>query len=39
MGLRIRKRTIGMDSGCVWGGMLSAYRLEDDTLFQEPGRN
>lgn len=38
MGLRIRQRTIGMDSGCVWGGELSAYRLEDGALFQEPGR-
>lgn len=38
MGLRIRKRTIGMDSGCVWGGQLSAYRLEDEQLFQVEGR-
>ncbi len=37
LGLRIRKRTIGMDSGCVWGGELSALRLEDEALFQEPG--
>lgn len=37
LGLRIRKRYIAMDSGCVWGGELSAYRLEDKALFQEPG--
>lgn len=38
MGLRIRKRTIGMDSGCVWGGTLSAYRMEDGAVIQEPSR-
>lgn len=37
LGLRIRKRYIAMDSGCVWGGELSAYRLEDEQLFQVPG--
>lgn len=37
LGLRIRKRTLALDSGCVWGGRLSAYRLEDDELFQVPG--
>lgn len=37
LGLRIRKRYIAMDSGCVWGGSLSAYRLEDSQLFQVPG--
>ena len=26
-----------MDSGCVWGGRLSAFRLEDERLFQVPG--
>jgi len=34
MGLRIKKRFIALDSGCVWGGKLSAYRLEDKQLFQ-----
>ena len=38
LGLRIRKRVICMDSGCVWGGRLSALRLEDRQLFQVPGR-
>lgn len=34
LGLRIKKRYLAMDSGCVWGGSLSAYRLEDGRLFQ-----
>jgi len=34
LGLRIKKRYIAMDSGCVWGGKLSALRLEDRVLFQ-----
>jgi len=37
LGLRIKKRYIALDSGCVWGGRLSAYRLEDETLIQVPG--
>jgi len=34
LGLRIKKRYIAMDSGCVWGGHLSALRLDDRQLFQ-----
>jgi bis(5'-nucleosyl)-tetraphosphatase (symmetrical) len=34
LGLRVKKRYIAMDSGCVWGGKLSALRLEDRQLFQ-----
>jgi bis(5'-nucleosyl)-tetraphosphatase (symmetrical) len=34
LGLKIKKRYIAMDSGCVWGGKLSALRLEDRKLIQ-----
>ncbi len=34
LGLRLKKRYIALDSGCVWGGRLSALRLEDRALFQ-----
>lgn len=35
LGLMIRPNLIGLDSGCVWGGHLSAVRLEDRVLLQE----
>jgi bis(5'-nucleosyl)-tetraphosphatase (symmetrical) len=28
------EKTVGLDSGCAWGGKLSAWRLEDGRLFQ-----
>ena len=28
---------IALDSGCVWGGKLTAVRIEDDQVFQVPG--
>jgi len=34
LGLRVRKRFIALDSGCVWGGQLSAVRLEDRSVYQ-----
>ncbi|HWW71210.1 MAG TPA: symmetrical bis(5'-nucleosyl)-tetraphosphatase [Duganella sp.] len=44
LGLTLKPNLIGLDSGCVWGGQLSAVCLEDRALlqvqcpqFQEPG--
>ena len=34
LGLRIEPRFIALDTGCLWGGALSAIRLEDRQLFQ-----
>ncbi|MBC7416007.1 MAG: symmetrical bis(5'-nucleosyl)-tetraphosphatase [Herminiimonas sp.] len=33
-GLEVRDNLIGLDSGCIWGGQLSALRLADRALFQ-----
>ena len=33
-GLQLRENLIGLDTGCVWGGKLSAVRLDDRALFQ-----
>ncbi len=37
LGLHVEDRLLGMDSACVWGGRLSAIRLEDRKVFQVPG--
>lgn len=34
LGLLMRPKLLGIDTGCVWGGQLSAVRLEDRALFQ-----
>jgi bis(5'-nucleosyl)-tetraphosphatase (symmetrical) len=34
LGLLLRDNVIGLDSGCVWGGKLSAVCLEDRALLQ-----
>jgi bis(5'-nucleosyl)-tetraphosphatase (symmetrical) len=36
LGLRITTGLLALDSGCVWGGQLSAIRLEDRRLYQVP---
>lgn len=36
LGLVVEPAVVGLDSGCVWGGALSAFRLEDRTLYQVP---
>ncbi len=36
LGLITRKRFMALDSGCLWGGKLSAIRLEDRKVFQVP---
>ena len=29
-------QVFGLDTGCLWGGALTALRLEDDALFSLP---
>lgn len=36
LGLLLRDKVIGLDTGCLWGGQLTAVRLEDRRLFQVP---
>jgi len=36
LGLRVAPKLLALDSGCVWGGRLSAIRLEDRRVFQVP---
>ncbi|NWG85948.1 MAG: symmetrical bis(5'-nucleosyl)-tetraphosphatase [Hydrogenophilaceae bacterium] len=36
LGLFQRPDVVGLDTGCLWGGQLSALRLEDGRLFQVP---
>jgi bis(5'-nucleosyl)-tetraphosphatase (symmetrical) len=37
LGLLVKKKLLCVDSGCVWGGRLTAIRLEDRQVFQVPG--
>jgi bis(5'-nucleosyl)-tetraphosphatase (symmetrical) len=34
LGLKLEPRLVALDTGCVWGGSLSALRLDDRKLFQ-----
>jgi bis(5'-nucleosyl)-tetraphosphatase (symmetrical) len=36
LGLKLGEKLAALDSGCVWGGKLTAMRLEDRALFQVP---
>jgi len=36
LGLKRTDKLAALDSGCVWGGQLTALRLEDRALFQVP---
>jgi bis(5'-nucleosyl)-tetraphosphatase (symmetrical) len=38
LGLRIAPDVISLDTGCLWGGKLTAYRLEDGAVFQVESR-
>lgn len=34
LGLKLEPRLLALDTGCVWGGSLTALRLDDRRLFQ-----
>ncbi len=38
LGLMVTPRVAMLDSGCLWGGALTALRLDDGALFQVPSR-
>ena len=36
LGLLKKKNVVGLDTGCVWGGQLTAVRLQDQFVVQIP---
>jgi bis(5'-nucleosyl)-tetraphosphatase (symmetrical) len=36
LGLQQREKLFALDTGCLWGGQLTALRLEDRAIFQVP---
>ncbi|MBA4381358.1 MAG: diadenosine tetraphosphatase [Sideroxydans sp.] len=39
LGLKVLPKVIALDTGCLWGGTLTALRLEDRQLFQVECQN
>jgi bis(5'-nucleosyl)-tetraphosphatase (symmetrical) len=39
LGLMVTPTLLALDTGCVWGGSLTAVRLEDRATFQVPSRD
>ena len=39
LGLMLAPNVLMLDSGCLWGGALTAIRLSDRRLYQIPGRS
>lgn len=39
LGLIVRDEVIALDTGCLWGGPLTAIRLQDRAVFQVPCAN
>ncbi|MDD4913000.1 MAG: symmetrical bis(5'-nucleosyl)-tetraphosphatase [Sideroxydans sp.] len=39
LGLKVTPNIIALDTGCLWGGTLTAMRLEDRQLFQVASQN
>jgi bis(5'-nucleosyl)-tetraphosphatase (symmetrical) len=39
LGLLLRKDVIALDTGCLWGGPMSAIRLDDRQMFQVACKN
>ncbi len=39
LGLKLESKVIALDTGCLWGGPMSAIRLEDRQLFQVECKN
>jgi bis(5'-nucleosyl)-tetraphosphatase (symmetrical) len=36
LGLHVTPNFVGLDSGCAWGNLSTALRLEDHQIFQVP---
>jgi bis(5'-nucleosyl)-tetraphosphatase (symmetrical) len=39
LGLKVEPKVIALDTGCLWGGPMTAIRLDDRKLFQVECRN